>query len=109
MKCIYILFIGLYTIYRYDAFNELKDENPNLKTLLATGGWNAGSVPFSQMVTDVNLREKFARTSVEFVRDFGFDGLDMDWEYPAMRGGLPEDKDNFIELLKVCFSRLRKL
>lgn len=73
-----------------------------MKTLLATGGWNAGSVPFSEMVTDVNLRKKFASTSVEFVRDWGFDGLDLDWEYPAMRGGLPGDKNNFIELLKVC-------
>ncbi|XP_053406596.1 probable chitinase 10 [Mercenaria mercenaria] len=84
----------------YAQFNGLKSKNPNLKTLLATGGWNAGSKVYSDMVTDVTLREKFARTSVQFVRKWGFDGLDMDWEYPALRGGRPEDKQNFIELLK---------
>jgi chitinase len=77
--------------------------NPNLKTLLATGGWNAGSKVYSDMVYDVTLRKKFARTSVDFLRKYGFDGLDLDWEYPALRGGRSEDKVNFIELIKVQF------
>ncbi|KAL4236351.1 Oviduct-specific glycoprotein [Mactra antiquata] len=86
-------------IQLYKDFNGLKKSNPNLKTLLAVGGWNAGSTPFSNMVTDQYYRKKFARQSVEFIVQYGFDGLDMDWEYPANRGGRVSDKENFIVLL----------
>ena len=54
--------------------------------------------------TDVSRRE-FATTSIKFLRDHNFDGLDLDWEYPDA-----SDKQNFIELLKVrlCYVLLQK-
>ncbi|KAH3863080.1 chitotriosidase-1-like isoform X2 [Dreissena polymorpha] len=84
----------------YTQFNNLKKVNPNLKTLLAIGGWNAGSTVFSNLVADSALRKQFAVHATSFLRQWGFDGLDLDWEYPANRGGPPADKVNFISWIK---------
>ena len=59
----------------YQKTIDLKLKNPNLKVLLAIGGWNMGSTEFSVMVHDVNLRSKFVRTSIDFLKKNKFDGL----------------------------------
>ncbi|XP_055643473.1 acidic mammalian chitinase-like [Toxorhynchites rutilus septentrionalis] len=88
---------------------ELKKQNPTLKVLAAVGGWNAGVHEFSAIAATPELRTKFANEAVAFCKKFGFDGLDMDWEYPANieRGGKPEDKQNFVLLMKELYTKFK--
>ncbi|CAF0791621.1 unnamed protein product [Brachionus calyciflorus] len=86
----------------YKRTIDLKKKNKDLKVLIAVGGWNHGSLPFSNMVSDESKRKKFVAKTVEFLKRIGFDGLDLDWEYPANRDSedRPDDRIYFTLLCK---------
>ncbi|KAH7963159.1 hypothetical protein HPB52_019779 [Rhipicephalus sanguineus] len=90
-----------YGLGMYEKVNKLKVTHPHLKTLLAIGGWNEGSQKYSQMASSPEGRQRFAQSVLSFLDKHGFDGLDLDWEYPAARGGVPQDKQNFVLLIQV--------
>jgi chitinase len=83
---------------------DLKAEHPHLVTMISVGGWTL-SGRFSDVALTSESRERFARSAVDFIVTYGFDGVDIDWEYPV-GGGLgsnvvrPEDKQNYTLLLR---------
>ncbi|CAB3366625.1 Hypothetical predicted protein [Cloeon dipterum] len=84
----------------FKRFNALKQTNPNLKTLVAIGGWNEGSIRFSDICKTTASRTTFVNNLYNFVKTYEFSGLDIDWEYPAQRGGVSADKANFVSLVR---------
>lgn len=90
--------------------NALKEINPNLKTIISVGGWD-WSGRFSDVALTDASRTAFADSCVAFILKYGFDGIDIDWEYPVA-GGLstnikrPEDKANFTLLMQKLREKL---
>ncbi|KAI0364301.1 glycoside hydrolase, partial [Pilatotrama ljubarskyi] len=91
---------------QYTAFTNLKQSNPTLKTYISVGGWSFNDPPtqhvFSEMSSTEANRQAFANSLVNFMVFFGFDGVDIDWEYPVAceRGGVPEDRANMVAMFK---------
>lgn len=88
----------------------LKQANPQLQTLISVGGWT-WSGRFSDVALTDASRTAFANSCVDFIIRYGFDGVDIDWEYPVS-GGLAgnvtrtADKQNFTLLLAKLRERL---
>lgn len=89
-------------------FAGLKRKNPGLKVIMALGGWSFNNNDtiwqpvFSDIVSSKEKRSKFIGKVEDFMMEYGFDGIDIDWEYPGAtdRGGKKEDGENFTKLLK---------
>ena len=90
----------------------LKKRNPALKVILSLGGWG-GCETCSDVFSTAPARHEFALSVLKANQYFKTDGLDLDWEYPAIEGPpghayKAEDKDNFTSLIKELRTTLGK-
>ncbi|WP_204903027.1 glycoside hydrolase family 18 protein [Microbulbifer mangrovi] len=94
----------------YRRLLALKKTYPHLKVMLALGGWG-GCEPCSDVFSSEENRQAFARSVKSVLVDIGGDGLDLDWEYPAIEGHpghpyKPQDRQNFSALVHALRSTL---
>ncbi len=84
---------------------QLRRWNPDIRISLSLV--NRGGEPdaFPKVFADPALREAFARSCVDLIVRKGYDGVDLDWEYPCVpSNGLdagPQDRDNFTETIRI--------
>ncbi|MFC8175371.1 chitinase C-terminal domain-containing protein [Streptomyces sp. NPDC013012] len=85
----------------FNQLNKFKKQHPDVKTLISVGGWaetggyfddsgkRVGSGGFYTMATNadgsVNQAgiNTFADSAVAFIKKYGFNGVDIDYEYPT--------------------------
>ncbi|HEY4111001.1 glycoside hydrolase family 18 protein [Puia sp.] len=83
----------------------LKAKHPGLKVILSLGGWGGCKTCPDVFSTDSGRRE-FARSARQLSDYFHTDGIDLDWEYPALENVpgypyTPQDKDNFTAVVRL--------
>uniref|UniRef100_A0A131Y8W2 Putative catalytically inactive chitinase-like lectin n=1 Tax=Ixodes ricinus TaxID=34613 RepID=A0A131Y8W2_IXORI len=84
----------------YVRTTALKRVNPSLKVMLSVGGGGSSGLKFTDMVSTNEARTRFLNSAILFLRKYGFDGLDIDWEFPGQSDPPELDRGNFVHLLK---------
>ncbi|KAJ4244051.1 hypothetical protein NW762_014664 [Fusarium torreyae] len=93
----------------FQQVTDIKKRSPSTEIWLSLGGWtfndnHTSTQPiFGELAADTTKAKDFAQKLVKMMIHYGFDGVDIDWEYPGAtdRGGKEnKDKKNFPILLK---------
>ncbi|KAH8400517.1 hypothetical protein KR222_002936, partial [Zaprionus bogoriensis] len=103
------------TIQPHDSWADLDNNfydrvvayrKKGVKVTVAIGGWNdSAGDKYARLVRNAAARERFIRHVMEFIEKYGFDGLDLDWEYPVCwqvdcKKGTPDEKQGFTDLVR---------
>lgn len=94
----------------FPGLRQLKQQHPALQTMVSAGGYSH-SARFSDAARTLDSRRRFAQSCVQWMKQNGFDGIDIDWEFPVGGGQAgnvhrPEDKQNFTALLAALRQQL---
>lgn len=71
-----------------------KQKHPWLKVIVSIGGWGTHE-EFRAVASNLSVRKNFINSVLDVVQKFNFDGVDLDWEYPASA----EEGAQFLDLL----------
>ncbi len=83
-----------------------KAHNDNCKVYIAVGGWSYNNVAlqpaFEEAAKTPETRKKLVESIVNVVENYGFDGVELDWEYPNA-----DSAKNYEELIIELSSELK--
>eukprot|EP00930_Biecheleria_cincta_P045078 TRINITY_DN3106_c0_g1_i1.p1 TRINITY_DN3106_c0_g1~~TRINITY_DN3106_c0_g1_i1.p1 ORF type:complete len:699 (+),score=128.61 TRINITY_DN3106_c0_g1_i1:79-2175(+) len=116
----------------------MKRKNSKIKALISVGGWSFNDCAasssatygqgeqtceiFSTIAQDEQEILKFAANIIDFCQKWGFDGFDLDWEYPVVAGHNDKTRDdkgafqetshdyrNYVNMLKLLKAEFQKV
>jgi chitinase len=80
---------------QFNLLTVYKKQYPTVKTLISIGGWSE-SGGFYDMSATAQGRETFSKSCLDFLHQYGFDGIDLDWEYPTSAAGATSPLDEMM-------------
>lgn len=102
----------------FNLLTVYKERYPGTQTLISVGGWAASGNFFPMTDTEAGIRT-FAESCVDFIRQYGFNGVDIDFEYPSSTplSGNPLDSalaeprraviyEHYVELMRILREEL---
>jgi chitinase len=92
----------------WSQITNLKQRAPGIKVWISLGGWTfsdneTDTQPvWGDLASTASKRSTFVSNLYTFMKHWGFDGVDLDWEYPGApdRGGHESDSQNYVLLLE---------
>ncbi len=78
----------------------LRQKYPNMKIGISVGGWTR-SGDFPKIAASDKTRKNFANNVAKFVHYYGYDFVDIDWEYPTADRD-PDPEGNGVAIDKGC-------
>ncbi len=123
----FINYDGNGKVFPYDPYSDamqlpaiakMRKQYPYLHASISLGGWTLSAEFTKLRVVDSGGKvthdavPTFSQNAVLAMRQAGFDGVDIDWEYPVVKGGpgtpdnAPQDATTFAYLLETLRSQL---
>ncbi|WPJ63608.1 hypothetical protein SMAC4_13660 [Sordaria macrospora] len=94
--------------------SAIKLIQPDIRIWIAVGGWafndpGPTQTTFSDIAASSANTKKFIDSLVQLMNKYGFDGIDIDWEYPVAedRSGRGTDYKNFVTFQKALYDRMK--